>query len=151
MKYIITIVVILVAAIAVFYSFTRRTPSSEVLETETPTPNPDVLFEDVTELKGSGQGAEAGNQLSVLYTGRLANGDVFDSTSSRNDEPLVFTLGVGQVIPGWDQGLLGMKEGERRSLSIPSELAYGSSGIPGSSIGPNADLFFEVELLSISQ
>jgi peptidylprolyl isomerase len=76
------------------------------------------------------------------------NGKKFDSSKDRGT-PLSFTLGVGQVIRGWDEGVEGMKEGEVRKLTIPAEKAYGSRGAGGGVIPPNADLQFEVELVKV--
>lgn len=82
------------------------------------------------------------------YTGTLkSSGKKFDSSLDRN-QPFDFTLGVGQVIKGWDEGIVGMCVGEKRKLIIPSEMGYGSRGA-GADIPPNADLVFEVELLEI--
>ena len=101
--------------------------------------------------QGQGQGEEVqvGDDISVNYIGLLKNGTKFDSSYDRQ-EPFEFTVGIGQVIPGWDLGILGMKIGERRKLIIPSELGYGKTGVPNSPIGPNAILIFEVELLEIN-
>uniref|UniRef100_A0AAV2KUR2 peptidylprolyl isomerase n=1 Tax=Knipowitschia caucasica TaxID=637954 RepID=A0AAV2KUR2_KNICA len=88
-----------------------------------------------------------GDVLNMHYTGRLEDGTEFDSSIPRN-RPFTFTLGTGQVIKGWDQGLLGMCEGEKRKLVIPSELGYGDRGAPPKIPG-GATLIFEVELLSI--
>jgi len=100
------------------------------------------------EVKKEGEGNEAseGTKVSVHYTGRLTDGTVFDSSVQRGT-PFEFTLGVGQVIKGWDEGVLGMKVGEVRTLTIPSDLAYGDSGIPGA-IPPGATLIFDVEMIS---
>ncbi len=97
---------------------------------------------------GDGDEAKAGDQISVQYVGvDYATGAEFDSSWDR--EPLDFQLGSGQVIPGWDQGIEGMKVGGRRELTIPPDLAYGPQGQPPS-IGPNATLVFVVDLLDVT-
>ncbi|MFH0818826.1 MAG: FKBP-type peptidyl-prolyl cis-trans isomerase [Patescibacteria group bacterium] len=90
---------------------------------------------------------KAGDTISVHYTGTLEDGTKFDSSVDRGT-PFSFTLGAGQVIKGWDQGLLDMQVGEKRKLTIPSDLGYGSSGA-GNIIPPDATLIFETELISI--
>ena len=104
---------------------------------------------DVKELEeGSGAEARAGDTVTVQYVGvDFKNGKEFDSSWSRN-EPFSFTLGAGEVIPGWDQGVEGMKEGGRRELVIPPELAYGEAGAPPA-IGPNETLVFVIDLLEV--
>ena len=97
--------------------------------------------------KGSGGEAENGSVVSVHYTGTFEDGTKFDSSLDRGT-PLSFRLGTGQVIQGWDKGVLGMKVGEKRKLTISPELAYGTAGIPGT-IPPNSTLIFEVELLGL--
>ena len=94
------------------------------------------------------QTTDPGQFVTVHYTGWLENGSEFDS--SRRREPFSFPLGVGFVIPGWDQGLIGMRVGGKRRLTIPPELGYGASGM-GRWIPPNAVLVFEIELLEISE
>ena len=97
---------------------------------------------------GSGALAEKGKKISVHYTGTLyPSGDKFDSSVDRG-QPFEFTLGIGQVIKGWDEGFAGMKVGGKRTLIIPPDMAYGSSGA-GGAIPPNATLRFEVELLGV--
>lgn len=96
---------------------------------------------------GEGEMAKAGNTLSMHYTGRLTDGTKFDSSVDRG-EPFSFTLGVGQVIAGWDEGVAGMRVGGKRELVIPYKLAYGEDGIPGV-IPEKATLVFDVELLEI--
>ena len=97
--------------------------------------------------EGAGAIAKKGDTVSVHYVGTLENGTKFDSSVDRGT-PFEFSLGAGQVIPGWDIGVEGMKIGEVRKLIIPSELAYGSNGA-GNAIPPNATLIFEVQLLGI--
>ena len=103
------------------------------------------LVEQLQE--GTGEEATAGKMVSVHYTGTLTDGTVFDSSVGRG-KPFSFSLGAGQVIEGWDLGVAGMKVGEKRRLTIPPELGYGSRGA-GAAIPPNATLVFEVELLGI--
>ncbi|MDD5397223.1 MAG: FKBP-type peptidyl-prolyl cis-trans isomerase [Candidatus Moranbacteria bacterium] len=90
---------------------------------------------------------KSGDTISVHYTGRLTDGTKFDSSVDRGT-PFEFQIGQGMVIQGWEQGLLGMKVGEKRTLTIPSDLGYGSRGA-GAVIPPNATLIFDVELISI--
>jgi FKBP-type peptidyl-prolyl cis-trans isomerase len=96
-----------------------------------------------------GTGAEAvpGSEVTVHYVGMLPDGTVFDA-SANHGQPFSFPLGAGAVIPGWDQGVAGMKEGGKRVLVIPPDLAYGAAGA-GGVIPPNATLIFEVELLQV--
>lgn len=107
---------------------------------------PDVAIQE-TEV---GQGVEAlsFSVVDVHYTGKLEDGTVFDSSVERG-EPFRFTLGTGQVIPGWDIGIRGMKLGGKRVLKIPPALAYGKNGA-GGVIPPNATLIFEVELVALT-
>ncbi|MFN8607287.1 MAG: FKBP-type peptidyl-prolyl cis-trans isomerase [Vulcanimicrobiota bacterium] len=98
--------------------------------------------------KGNGPEAKAGQLVSVHYTGRLTNGSKFDSSVDRG-EPLEFPLGQGRVIRGWEEGVAGMKVGERRQLTIPPELGYGATGTPDGTIPPQATLIFDVELMGI--
>ena len=103
-------------------------------------------------MSGTAQVAKAGDVVSMNYTGRLEDGTVFDSNIDPkfgHVEPFVFTLGAGQVIAGWDKGIVGMKVGEKKTLVIPPENAYGERGA-GEIIPPNATLIFNVELLAIN-
>ncbi|RIV69908.1 peptidylprolyl isomerase [Flagellimonas aequoris] len=97
--------------------------------------------------KGSGPKAEKGKTVSVHYEGALSNGQVFDSSYKRN-QPIDFTLGIGQVIPGWDEGIGLLQVGDKARFVIPSHLAYGSAGA-GGVIPPNATLIFDVELMKV--
>ena len=98
--------------------------------------------------EGTGEVSKTGDTLTVHYTGTLENGTKFDSSVDRGT-PFSFTLGQNRVIQGWEIGMLNMKVGEKRRLTIPSSLGYGSSGA-GGVIPPNATLIFEVELLKIN-
>jgi len=104
-----------------------------------------LRYRDVTP--GSGESAAAGSTATVHYTGWLTNGTKFDSSRDRG-QPFSFTLGAGQVIAGWDEGLAGMKVGGRRKLVIPADLGYGAAGAPPD-IPPGATLVFDVELLEL--
>ncbi len=97
--------------------------------------------------KGTGKKAEKGDKVSVHYKGQLADGTVFDSSYKRN-QPLDFKVGVGQVIPGWDEGICLLNVGDKARLVIPSDLGYGSAGA-GGVIPPNATLVFDVELVGV--
>ncbi len=105
----------------------------------------ELIIEDL--VVGEGDTVEAGRMVSVHYTGWLENGSKFDSSKDRN-EPFDFPLGRGHVIPGWDQGVAGMKVGGSRKLTIPPHLAYGERGA-GGVIPANATLIFEVALLAV--
>ncbi len=109
-----------------------------------------LQYEDT--IVGAGDKAQAGQQVTVHYTGWLYNdgtqGAKFDSSLDRRD-PFVFSLGAGMVIRGWDEGVAGMQVGGSRTLVIPPELGYGARGA-GGVIPPNATLKFEVQLLGVS-
>ena len=106
----------------------------------------DLQIDIITE--GDGAVAETGTRVSVHYEGRLEDGEVFDASRPRG-QPFAFTIGAGQVIRGWEEGVAGMKIGETRRLTIPPELGYGPAGA-GGVIPPNATLIFEIELLDVS-
>ena len=144
MNKIITIIVLIVVAGVIIWIM----PARDEKTTQSNQINKDgVLIEVLKE--GSGAEAQSGDTVSVHYTGAFENGVKFDSSLDRGT-PFNFVLGSGQVIKGWDIGVLGMKVEEKRKLTIPPNLAYGSNGIPGA-IPPNATLIFEVELLGIEK
>ena len=99
-------------------------------------------------VKGTGAAPTSGNNVTVHYTGWLENGTKFDS-SVDSGRPFVFRIGAGEVIPGWDEGVMSMKVGGKRKLIIPPQLGYGAAGA-GGVIPPNATLIFDVELLAVA-
>ena len=128
---------------------TNNEPKKNTMEPEKITTATGLIIEKITP--GTGEGAVAGDTVVVNYTGRLENGTVFDSNVDpkfNHVEPFAFPLGASRVIAGWDQGVLGMKVGEKRRLTIPSDLGYGSRGA-GALIPPNATLIFDVEVTDI--
>lgn len=127
--------------------------AEEVLGREPPVPTPppddtpaDAL-EPTTVIEGEGEGAQAGDTVTVHYVGVLSDGSEFDQSWNRG-EPFSVTLGAGQVIPGWDEGLVGAKIGERRHLVIGSDNAYGAAGSPPV-IPADAPLAFDVDVVDI--
>ena len=119
---------------------------NEVDESDYTTTESGLQYIDLVE--GDGATAEAGNTVSVHYTGWLATGMKFDSSLDRGT-PFTFNLGAGSVIAGWDEGVAGMQVGGVRQLRIPADLAYGETGAGNGTIPPDAVLIFEVELLEI--
>jgi len=151
------VVMVLLLGGGVFF-LTRPKPKGAVVATPTPLVSPipeSAILPAVEELKIEdlvvGNGAEAvnGAAVTVHYTGTLTDGSKFDSSLDRG-QPFTFNLGAGEVIAGWDQGVLGMKVGGKRKLTIPSDLGYGERGVPPA-IPPNATLIFEVELLKVEK
>jgi FKBP-type peptidyl-prolyl cis-trans isomerase len=104
----------------------------------------------VDNVVGEGLEAEKFDILTVHYTGKLEDGTVFDSSKNPGRDPFPVTIGIGQVIKGWDEGIVGMKVGGTRTLTIPPEMGYGARGA-GNVIPPNATLIFEVELLEVDK
>ncbi len=123
---------------------TNQASNAPTTNTTTPTA---TKLEITDEVVGTGTEAKTGDSVTVNYIGTLADGTKFDSSYDRS-EPFSFTLGAGQVIKGWDEGIIGMKEGGKRKLVIPAPLGYGSQGFPPTIPG-GATLIFEVELLSV--
>ena len=146
-------IVILVVLFAGVYYFTRdkdSIPNTEDLSVITNTTNTTMTTEGLTIetiREGSGASAMNGQVVLVDYTGSLPDGTIFDSSIPRG-KPFMVHLGAGEVIRGWDLGLLGMKVGEERKLTIAPELGYGVNGFPGV-IPPNATLIFDITLKAI--
>lgn len=153
---ILTSIGVIIIFIIIIVVLVRATTHTTQIIVEEPTTTPDIFpMQENTNnglvytiiSPGVGDSAQAGDRVSVHYVGTLESGVKFDSSRDRG-EPFVFTLGRGEVIKGWDQGVIGMQIGEVRKLVIPGDLAYGSTGIPGL-IPANATLIFEVELIDI--
>lgn len=143
MKNIISAIIVLIIIAGGFYLLSTRKDKELVVEINMEN---ELKIEVLQE--GTGQEAKDGDKITAHYIGWLEDGTKFDSSLDRG-QPFSFILGAGQVIKGWDLGILGMKIGEKIKLTIPSELGYGEGGV--GSIPPNSTLIFEVELLSISQ
>jgi peptidylprolyl isomerase len=120
---------------------------TEVAEEDYTTTESGLKYYDLVE--GTGETPQAGQTVVVHYTGWLEDGTKFDSSVDRG-QPFSFILGMGNVIPGWDEGVATMKVGGKRQLVVPPELGYGEQGA-GATIPPNATLIFEVELLEIQE
>jgi FKBP-type peptidyl-prolyl cis-trans isomerase FkpA len=126
------------------HKFIKIPNSKGTFMTTTTTPS-GLQYEEL--YVGEGDTAQAGQTVTVHYTGWLTDGKKFDSSKDRND-PFQFSLGAGEVIRGWDEGVQGMQVGGVRKLTIPASLGYGARGA-GGVIPPNATLVFEVELLAV--
>jgi FKBP-type peptidyl-prolyl cis-trans isomerase len=141
-------VVIAVAVVALFFIFNPFAVQNTLNPLDTTggntTDTGSLVVQD--EVVGTGATAQPGDMLTVNYTGKLENGTVFDTSVGK--APYKFVLGQNQVIAGWDQGLVGMKEGGKRVLVVPASLGYGATGY--GPIPPNATLTFEVELVKIT-
>ncbi len=146
-------VLIVLALAAYWFMASRPNESAPTQKTDSPsgvTVQPSGIQGLGIEVLTPGTGdmiAVNGKTISVDYTGMFTDGKVFDSSIPRG-EPLTITLGKGQVIRGWDLGIVGMKVGEKRRLTIAPELAYGEAGFPGA-IPPNSTLVFEITLKAI--
>jgi FKBP-type peptidyl-prolyl cis-trans isomerase len=146
------IVLMAVLALAIAPMAAQQTPAKKTAPAKTtkaepaPVTTPSGL--KYWDLKvGTGTEAVKGKTVRVHYTGWLTNGKKFDSSVDRN-EPFQFTIGAGNVIKGWEEGVVGMKVGGKRKLQIPPDLAYGKEGYPGV-IPPNSTLIFQIELLGV--
>jgi FKBP-type peptidyl-prolyl cis-trans isomerase len=137
------------AALAVSCSKAPDEPSSDYKPAQgTPLPPGPTKLESEDTAAGKGREAKSGDTVHVQYTGTLMNGKKFDSSYDHGGDPFKFTIGKGEVIKGWDQGVVGMKVGGKRKLRIPADLGYGANGSPPNIPG-NAGLIFDIELVSI--
>jgi peptidylprolyl isomerase len=124
----------------------KDTSAKPVIPKPTGTPPRKLVKEDI--VKGKGPAAKPGDTVTVQYEGvTFSTGEEFDASWDRG-QPFTFTLGAGKVIPGWDKGVVGMRKGGRRMLTIPPELAYGAQGSPPV-IGPNETLVFVIDMEKI--
>ena len=131
--------------------FNNQTAATETAQPTMPTePVKELMMKD--DVVGTGATASSGDSVTVNYVGALTNGTVFDASANHKEtlNGFTFNLGAGQVIKGWDQGIVGMKEGGKRTLVIPASLAYGPQAV-GDIIPANADLIFQVELLKVQK
>lgn len=137
-------VALALVVLAIFFIFTNPAFLGTVSGTSSDSSASQLISQD--ESVGTGAAAQTGDTVTVNYTGKLEDGTVFDTSVGK--QPIQFVLGAGQVIPGWDQGLIGMKVGGKRLLVIPPDLAYGSSDY--GPIPANSTLVFEVSLVAIT-
>ena len=128
---------------------TNPTTSTTMPANDLPT-GPVTQLEMKDEVVGTGATAAAGDSVTVNYVGSLTDGTVFDASANHGTTGFTFNLGAGQVIKGWDEGIVGMKVGGKRILVIPASLAYGDQAV-GNVIPANATLVFEVELLNVQK
>jgi FKBP-type peptidyl-prolyl cis-trans isomerase len=149
-RYVIAIAISLMFTVSAF----TQTAAKKKIDTRAPTKvtgegvkTPSGLqYWDIRE--GTGETAKEGSHVRVHYTGWLTNGKKFDSSVDAG-KPFDFTIGNGEVIKGWEEGVTGMRVGGKRQLRIPPSLGYGAEGTPGGPIPPNATLIFDVQLLQV--
>ena len=122
--------------------------TTTTMQTAPTEPITQLMIKD--EVEGTGATAAAGDTITVNYIGALTDGTVFDASANHGTTGFTFNLGAGQVIKGWDQGIVGMKVGGKRTLAIPAALAYGDQAV-GGVIPANSDLIFQVELLNVQK
>jgi peptidylprolyl isomerase len=129
---------------AIVQGISKDTKSKPEVPAPQGDPPPELVIRDI--VPGKGPKAKAGDQLTMQYVGiSWSTGQQFDASWDRAAEPFAFQLGAGMVIPGWDQGLVGLRKGGRRLLIIPPDMGYGPSGTPDGSIAPNETLIFVVD------
>lgn len=151
-KYGIIVICIVLVFIMSFVLWSRQSGNGKIesgtvslQQRNQPTMTDQLIIEDIAV--GSGNAVKSGDTVVIHYEGTLPTGEVFDSSYKRG-QPFATAIGVGRVIKGWDEGVVGMKVGGKRKLTIPPDKAYGAQGVPGA-IPPNATLIFTLELLEI--
>jgi FKBP-type peptidyl-prolyl cis-trans isomerase len=152
---ILSVIILVIAILAIgVYFFNQNTKNQETNMNQQNQDEQNNQTSVVQEIKieiikeGEGEAVKSGDQITVNYVGTLEDGTVFDSSIERG-QPFPFTVGMNSVIQGWEIGVLGMKVGETRKLTIPPQLAYGERGVSGV-IPPNSSLIFEISLLKIN-
>ena len=140
---VLTLTAILGVAIWMFQGRSHRS----IVHTIPPVKKDEVAFKIEDTVLGKGDGVKSGQTLTLHYTGYLMNGTMFDSTRY-SGKPFTFKLGTTRVIQGWERGLLGMKKGGKRKLTIPPSMAYGVTGLPPA-VPPSSALIYEIELIEI--
>lgn len=148
----VVLVVLLIGGFFI-YSSMNNGSAAPVGESASEVPSDQVQAQEVTV--GTGAEATPGAKVSILYVGRLEDGTVFDSSEAHGNEPLVFVLGEPGLIPGFQIGVNGMKEGGERIIGIPSSLGYGAEGVKGPDgvvvIPPNATIYFSLKLVKVEK
>lgn len=148
-------IILVVAGVAYFAFKPASTSTTEQQNTAQQQQNqqPTVQAQDITP--GTGAEAKPGMKVSVLYAGKLPNGEIFDSSAAHNNEPLTFVLGAQGLIPGFQIGINGMKEGGERIIQVPAELAYGAQDVKDPSgkviIPANSQLIFDIKLVKAEE
>jgi len=148
MKQLFTISLAALAIITLVANTGAQNQKEKVIEKKIKTATGESILKYVDLVEGKGKEAKKGDAVEVHYTGWLVQGKKFDSSLDRK-ETFKFNLGAGMVIKGWDEGVAGMKEGGKRKLTIPPELAYGNKDVGGGLIPANSTLIFEVELIKV--
>jgi FKBP-type peptidyl-prolyl cis-trans isomerase len=143
------LVVVAIAVLLVLNGQKSASPKQSASLANSATTADGLQVTDVTV--GTGAVAEAGDTVTVNYVGSFPNGQVFDASANHGSNGFTFVLGAGDVIKGWDEGVLGMKVGGERKLVVPPSLGYGAKGTPGGPIPPNATLDFDITLLNVQK
>ena len=144
-KILITLLIIIVVVLGYVFLSNRQSSNTEMTKnTDSIEQSSELKIEDI--VVGTGMEVQSGDSVVIHYNGTLTNGTKFDSSYDRG-EPFETQIGVGQVIKGWDEGVVGMKVGGKRKLTIPPDMAYGDRAT--GPIPPNSTLIFEVELLEV--
>ncbi len=143
------LVVVAIVVLLVLHGQRSVAPKQPASAAHTVTMPDGLQMTDITI--GTGAVAEAGDTVTVNYVGSFPNGEIFDASANHVPNSFTFVLGAGNVIKGWDEGVLGMRVGGERKLVVPPSLGYGATGTPGGPIPPNATLDFDITLLNVQK